>query len=364
MNKKLIICLLCYIFIIVFKYFISDYTINYKLKDYEIAIEYNNKRYYIELEKDNKYNLDIYKTRSLNRKIINDIKIINDENYECIIPLIDGVDTNPLCYRDSEYIDFNLIESEKLDLYKNKLLSDVVGNEFKYYDSLDTTEYMALWNYKGYVVMNGNSYDIVKLFDKDRYDNNLSYQIDNYIYMPNYDQEHEYNELIKFNIKTLKYEKIIMDNNIDYDSYVVGNIKKKIYIFDNKHSLLYEINIKNGESKIIGSNEIGYVKYMNNEFISCSKSEYKNDKIKYNDFKSVYKYNNSSGLYKSIKENDGLIQKISDSEAIILGEYNNILYYLVKNKVYKYEPMKTIKQVLFENELEFNNSNMIFIYND
>ena len=55
---------------------------------------------------------------------------------------------------------------------------------------------------------------------------------------------------------------------------------------------------------------------------------------------------------------------ISNDEVIILGEYDNVLYYLLKNKVYKYEPMKNIKQVLFENELEFNNTNMIFVYNE
>ena len=142
------------------------------------------------------------------------------------------------------------------------------------------------------------------------------------------------------------------------------HIKKKLYIFDNKHSILYEINLKDGESKIIGSNEIGFVKYKNKEFVSCSKSEYKNDKIKYNKFVSIYKYKNNNGLYKTIKDNEGIIQKISNDEVIILGEYDNVLYYLLKNKVYKYDPMKNIKQVLFENELEFNNTNMIFVYNE
>ena len=89
-----------------------------------------------------------------------------------------------------------------------------------------------------------------------------------------------------------------------------------------------------------------------------------NDKIKYNKFVSIYKYKNNNGLYKTIKDNEGIIQKISNDEVIILGEYDNVLYYLLKNKVYKYESMKNIKQVLFENELEFNNTNMIFVYNE
>ena len=152
MNKKLIIFLLCYIFIIIFKYFISDYTVNYKLNNYEVSIKYRDKRYYVEINKDYKYNFDIYKKRNLNRKIISDIKVINDDNFECIVPIIDGLNTYPLCYKENEYIDFNLIESEKLDEYKNKIVNDTNDNEFKYYNSLDNTEYMALWNYKGYVV--------------------------------------------------------------------------------------------------------------------------------------------------------------------------------------------------------------------
>ena len=52
MNKKLIIFLLCYIFIIIFKYFISDYTVNYKLNNYEVSIKYRDKRYYVEINKD------------------------------------------------------------------------------------------------------------------------------------------------------------------------------------------------------------------------------------------------------------------------------------------------------------------------
>ena len=60
-----------------------------------------------------------------------------------------------------------------------------------------------------------------------------------------------------------------------------------------------------------------------------------NDKIKYNKFVSIYKYKNNNGLYKTIKDNEGIIQKISNDEVIILGEYDNVLYYLLKNKVYK-----------------------------
>ena len=99
MNKKLIIFLLCYIFIIIFKYFISDYTVNYKLNNYEVSIKYRDKRYYVEINKDYKYNFDIYKKRNSNRKIISDIKVIKDDNFECIVPIIDGLNTNPLCYR-------------------------------------------------------------------------------------------------------------------------------------------------------------------------------------------------------------------------------------------------------------------------
>ena len=122
--------------------------------------------------------------------------------------------------------------------YKSNLKSKP-EKDFEYYNLLKENEYIALWTYKGYIIMNGKSFKNVNIFKKDRYDNSLSYIIDNTIYMPNYDEEHEYSKIIKLNIETHKIDSISLDNTLPlllrvlilsqtmpYSSYLLFNSSK------------------------------------------------------------------------------------------------------------------------------------------
>ena len=301
MKNKLILLIIIFISIIFVKYYISNYYIKYNLNNHNIEIKYFDKRFYIEI--DNKYNMDLYVNRKSNMKLIKNIKDIVNEDFTCVYPEIPDVKTYPLCVKDGIQIDYNLIDNEQLNVYKSTQDYIKSNDKFVYYKLLNDNEYVSLWNYKGYVVMNNNTYKIYNLFENDRYDNSLSYMLDNYIFMPNYDQEHEFTQLIKFDVETGKKEVIDLKYTIDYDSYIVGSINKNIYLFDNKHSILYEINTKKNKTIIKASNNIGYVKYNKKEFVTCSKSEYKVNRISFDVDNSIYKYEYNNGLYKSIKDN-------------------------------------------------------------
>ncbi len=364
MKKVLIITLNILIIVILSKYFLSNYSITYKIKNYNIKTSYKNNRYYFEIENKIIYNFDVYNKRLLNKVKISKIEEIKGEDFECIYPLIDNFKTYPLCYKDNLLIDYNLIDSSLLDKYKNNDNDNENYNDFEYFNTLNSKTYIALWNYKGYTVMNNNSYNKVELFKNDRYDNELSYQLDNNIYMPNYDMEHEFNELIVLDLETLNKKTIKLNYNIDYDSYIVGSIKKKIYLFDNKHSILYEIDTKKEKIKIIGSNQKGFVMYKNNVFESCSKTLYTVKKIKYSDIsnKSNYNYLFENGTYKNYIDNTNIKTKIFNDKINILKEYKDEVYYLKKDTLYIYTPYNGSKKVFYNYELEFNSNNTIFIY--
>lgn len=362
MKKVLMYIIFISIILILSKFYLSNYKIEYNINNYKIKEVYNDSRYYFEITNDKTYNFDIYKKRTLKKHKINDIKIIEKDNIFCIVPTSKDIKTYPLCYVDEVYTDYNLINIEELDEYKtNKISVEKPKNDFIYYDNLNNNEYVALWNYKGYIVMHNNTYKYIELFKKDKYDNTLAYMIDNTIYMANYEEEHEYTKLIKFNVETYKQETIELKNSIDYDSYIVGHIKKKLYIFDNKHSILYEINLKNNKVKVVGNNSIGFKKYENGEFINCSKTEYKINKIKYNKKESIYNYTIDNGLYKIIEENK-LKQKILNNEVKIIGENKNEIYYTLNDEFYKYTPSYGNEKIFYNYELAYNNDNSIFIY--
>lgn len=364
--KKVIIVLNFLILVILVKFFLSNYDITYKLNDYSIKTIYKKNYYYFEIEdkNKNKYNFDVYGKRKIYKVKINKIENIQGDDFECIYPKIKDFKTYPLCYKNNELIDYNLIDSSLLSKYKTVYNYDESNKDFVYFNNLNSNSYIALWNYKGYVIMNGKSYNKVELFKKDRYDNELSYQLNNNIYMPNYDMEHEFNELIVLNIENMSKKTIKLEYNIDYDSYIVGSVKQKIYLFDNKHSILYEIDTKKEKIKIIGSGQLGYVMYEKGEFKSCSKTLYTVKKIKYNDIttQSNYKYEFKDGTMKIYNSNKKIKTKIFDNKINILKKYKDEIYYLDNDTLYLYNPLTGSKKIFYNYELEFNNNNTIFIY--
>ncbi len=362
MKKRLLIFIFIFINLLIGKYFLSDYLLQYNINKHSVKTDYSSGRFYFEI--DNKYNFEIYKNRGIKKTIIKKIIDIKEGSLNCVYPVIDDIDTYPICYYDGEIIDYNLIDNELLNKYKitNNPIEKNDSN-FIYNNNIDNKTYIALWNYKGYIIMNGKSYKIIDLFEKDRYDNSLSFMINNIIYMPNYNQEHEFKNLIALDVTTYSKKTLELGYTLDYDSYIVGNIGKYLYIYDNKYSILYEINIKNGKTTIKSNNEIGYVKYEDGGFISCSKSEYKVNKIKYNNDNSIYSYKYNNGLFKSIKDNDSLPIKINNNDIFIIKTYKNILYYVDEDYLYKYDPLNGSNQILYFFELNFNKENTIFIYN-
>ena len=183
MKKKLIIMILLCIILIICKYRFSNYTIEYKIDNYNIKEIYKDKRFYYEITDNTyKYNFDVYMGRSFNKTMISKINVISDETINCIYPVIEEVKTYPLCYQNGEYTDYNLIDSELLIEYKRpNNIEENTDKDFVYNKNLSKEEYIALWNYKGYIVMNGENYKNVDLFKTDKYDNTLSYLINNYI---------------------------------------------------------------------------------------------------------------------------------------------------------------------------------------
>ena len=165
MNKKLIIVILIFLLIIVIKYTFSNYSLIYKVNNYDVYTKYNKGRYYFEIKKEHKYNFDIYGKRGLSKVIISDIKEIQFDNYDCILPVIKNMETYPLCYsnNDNQLIDYHLIDDEVLAEYKSEIKEiEKPNKDFIFYNNLKSNEYVALWTYKGYTIMNGKEYNDIK----------------------------------------------------------------------------------------------------------------------------------------------------------------------------------------------------------
>ena len=360
MKKNIGIIFLIFLVVILIKYFSSNYEINYKLDGHNVKTVYKDKRYYISI--DDKYNFDIYKKRSLSKLKIKKIESIESEDLKCLYPVIKNVNTYPLCYLKDEYIDYNLIDDELLSKYK-KEFDDVSDGNFYFNKNLSKNEYIYLWNYKGFYKMNSDVLETIDMFEEGKYDNSLMYQFGNKILLPDYNEEYIFKKFYLINMENGKSNIINSDYEISYNSYVVGNIKNKVYLFDLKELKLFEIDTKKLTTELIGSEEFGYYKFDNGKKVPVKVSEYKNKEIYYdNNVKSNYTYEiENNTLYKTINESNLKLKVFEGKNIKLISEYKNILYFVSEDKLYRYDSINLYK-VFNYFELNFNNNNIIYIY--
>ncbi len=366
MKKVSFIILLTLILIIIIKYFSSDYYINYKMNEYDISINYNDSRFYIEINNGKTYNFDIYKSRGLKKLKIENIKEIKTDDYECIYPIIKGTSTYPLCYKEDEYINYNLIDDTEINKYKTTY-EDNLSNELSYNKNLSKNEYIYIWNYKGFYKYNAEKEETIEMFKRDNYDASLITLMDDYLFIPDYNNEHYFKNIYIMDASTSKIT--LIENKkyeIYYDAYTVGNIGNKVYLYDIKNSNLYMINVRKKTIELVADESSGYIKYVDGKKISAKKSEYKNKEVSYIEKEySYYKYEIiSNSIYKIYNENELLKEKIFEGNNLkIIKEYKNNLYFLSEDILYKYDGVNIIK-ILNYFEFNFNTNNNVFIYNE
>ena len=112
----LFLCVFLFIYFLIFLciHFMSKgYTNTYYVDKYEVTEiytkneqhEHNN--YYIEIEANNVlYNYQFYREIKDNHKIVKDI-LFYDGEYKCLLPILsDDIHVDFLCYKDSEYYNY------------------------------------------------------------------------------------------------------------------------------------------------------------------------------------------------------------------------------------------------------------------
>lgn len=366
-NKIILIAFLLVFLFFYYKYSTSSYSINYKIDDIKVLEKYNKNRFYFELNYDGKiFNFDLYKTRSLKKHLVKDIEVLKVDDYICLIPTIRNIETYPICRDKDNLVSYDLINNEELDnkvktlKYKKYELNK--ETDFEYLENLDKNEYALIWKYNGFYLLNGNKTKEINIFKKDRYDNVLTTQINDKILMPNYDEAHIFTSFILLDITTGKYNKIETKYEIDYDSYIVGNYKNSVYLFDNKHVSLYEINTKTKKVHLIGNEEKGYIKIIDGKKKSAKKSEYVIDKIKV--INTLEKDTFVTSNYFYYKENTKVISKFFEHEDIkIIYTNKDNIYFVYEDDLYKYNKLHGTKEILHYFELNFNYKTNVFVYN-
>lgn len=399
----LFLCVFLFIYILIFLcvHFMSKgYTNTYYVDKYEVTEiytkneqhEHNN--YYIEIEANNVlYNYQFYREIKDNHKIVKDI-LFYDGEYKCLLPILsDDIHVDFLCYKDSEYYNYQDIKGKdsKLDKYiskldKNKydenLFKDNKTNSSKfgkityYKNNIPENYIISITDLKGVIAFNSKNLQSVEMFDNDSYSRDLSTFVGSYYVSADYNAKQNFSEIYVLNILTGSKKILKTPDYISFDSYIQGVVDDCVYIYDMNNEKQYKVNIKKSLVTEVG-NAKKEIKYYNGSWTTISsirankKVLFKVKKTKTTDYYYLVQDGEElSGFYYYFYENDNgySLYRVNVQDKNVrkyLFDVKNISDVVFKEDYVFFKDDKTIKmysdytgiKTLIENtELEYNDN--------
>lgn len=390
--KKMIIFLLIFVLLkqIMFTFY-QKHNINYNIGNFNIReiFESKNNNYYFEIKSDDiKINFQINKNYNKNKKIINKLIYKNIDGYKCIMPIFKNneIITDIMCLKDNEIHYAHNLNNENIEkefqkyAYNSEKYIDkakkieISNSQSIYKDNISKDTYIAVETYKGLKLFNGKETE-VKLFENDIYKKPISIFANKYYIVADYNTEYNFKNFYVVNIINGEKIKIRSYDDISFDSYIMGYLNNKVYIFDKETNKQYEVDIKTESVNQIGDKN--NIKYYNGKWKTITLQEAKEEK-KFTTSKTVKGYqlvekinnnyyfykteNDITKVYRADKNNKNLKTYLFETTDINNITYlNDKIYY--KNKTnYNMYSINGERKLISDKELEFNNDISFGVY--
>lgn len=352
---------------------------------YNILIKNNDEVYYYTLP--NEYNKQ--------KKIIKSLEYFSHDNITCIYPiLIDGTGTYLQCLEDGKRYSGYALNNDYINEIKNILkdkgyniisefdtdTTKILGNSTIYTNNLLKDDFITLWNYKGIQIISKDKFNIRNILSFDKYQNNHGYLVDKYYIIPEYlsSKVLEFSKVTLIDVDKNETKLINLGYTLSSSTYINGVVDNKIYYTDPVNLIQLEINPINGNSRLIGSKELGgqiyngkwqdnnIYNFVDNEILFNDVPDELNKKYSYEYIQSTnnsYYFYNDNGIYQVPKENlDISILLFKTNNLNNFNVVNNTIYYVVGDTLYYFNENNGSVPVLKNNELRFNKLNRINIY--
>jgi len=341
-----------------------DYALSYQMDDCQVSERYDRKLKYYEFiiryqERD--YPVIITDKYTNKRQIVNDIARLEEEDNICLSILINNK-VFPVCYQNDQLIDFRHLDVAFKDQYQD-LITEYSSKVIDTYENLKIYNYLNksyyIWNYKGYNYLNKDNKKMINIIKEDEYNNALAYQINQFLITPNYDQKFFFKEYFVLNTRNQELSSFLLDKEISYSSYYLGDYDNTIYLLDKKAKTQYAVNVKKSEIKIVGT-ESKEGLYYNQGWSHVSINKMINEEhffIK----EQVYHYQTIDGkLYSIIKDYKTLVSNGPIKDIILINCEQ--IYYLIDSVLYYYSPLTGEVKIMENIEWSFNHLNKIFVF--
>lgn len=363
----LILIIVSLIFMLISLFKTKSYSLEYNIDNYAISENYNNEGnyYYYEISNnDLKYNFLYKSSYYKEKKLIKEIKEYKDEDYLCLIVRSNYIKSYPLCSYNDSYIDYHLVSEklqEKISDYYTK--SKTIEKKYENYNIFNQDEQLLVWSYKGFNYLNKDNVEFIKIFNKDIYEIPLATKINNYILIPDYEQEYSFNKVYLLNLETIKVEEWNLKYEISFDSYILGTNDKSIYLIDKKNKKEYELVPHKKKMRIVAKSNNQATIYEKGQVSKVSLTKLINKEQTFT-YKENYKYqliNNQ--LYLSYLDSSNIIKVSNQKIDTIISTNEDNVYYLIDDTLYKYNLKYGEVKIIQYSEWKFNYKNLIFINN-
>ncbi len=364
LNKIVFFCLFLLLIIFIIKYmFPKDYQKTYYINDIKVEEEYqkNTSLYFFKINYQNKDFLTLTKeSYKRHQKLINNINVFEEENEICLTMDSNYVYLYPVCYQKDEQISFHLT-SEKMQknlekyLFNDHQIINLNNDKINVYSTLNHTYY--IYNYKGFSVIKDNNITDLKIFNKDIYHAPLITKVDNYLFVPDYEQDYYFDKAYIINMKNNKVTTWNLKEKIYFDSVILGVYKEKMYLIDKHENVEWTINPRKKELKKVSSKGMG-ITYQK-EFVEKKIDDIIKDERPFYLVEDVT-LSKEKNLTINIKNQPIIISQKSPSKIILSND--DIIYYLVGDKLYGYSNYYNEVELMSNFEWNFNYDNVIFVY--
>ncbi len=410
--KKLfgMLLLLTFIYItynFLFVFFEGHHNINYELYDNgktikvnEIFNSKNSDSYSINIQIENyEYNLKTNHNYYRGSNIVKIVRVFEEENRQCIfvkykndLILNDVIcNSNNILYNYSNLINVSsnldkFISSLSSDGYNKELFSDklvdqtVLDNINLYHNNMIDNHYLAVSSQKGFYRFNKD----LKIKAVNVYNEVVDsgdFYVKSFINNKFVSADYENIELSNYTITNInnsdKYS--FKSKKISNTSFIIGEYKKSIYIFDPVSNKEYELDYSTKKLLEVGNADTNILVYKNNKWIRVPltndysnyyftyyDSDYENDNFSKIDkdekMGNYYLYknvNNYYEVYKSDINNKEVIHYLFNTTNIDnIIYYENYIYYIDGTSLKYYSDKTGNKTVLTSNDL-FNVNNVL-----
>lgn len=366
LKKQVILVPIIVLIIIILVFIISknknnSYSIEYKINNYNIDESYDKDylSYSFQIEYNNKKYPFIYKSDRLkDKKIIKDIDYIEKDNISCLNIISNYFETVPLCYEEDTLEDVNLIDMEELNKYQNKLSKD--EKKLNNYTLYNNDNNILIWAYKGFNYIKDGTINEIKLFNKDIYSIPFYITFNNYILIPDYEQDYTFNLIYLIDTNNMKVSKWKIKYNISFNSIYLGQNDKSIFIFDKQNKKEYELVPHKQKIRIVGSKDKGIIyEYGKSKKVSKSNIIYNNVSFKYHNIYNYELIDNKIYLSYMDQTIKYLITKQPVDKIAFIN--NDTIYYTSEDKLYGYTPTKGEYLIMSYNEFIYNKNIPIYI---